>query len=277
VVYIGQSLVKISRIDNHVKTTTRYELVNLSEPPAHLLSGGFETMAAQWSEVIQPVTFWTLYYYYHSNAVTINLHTYPVEPGDIAIFPPSARVVHAVVDGNTRFDYLMFDMPGRGPDRAVIPHVLQGMQARHQDWQKCGHRMMDTLLPLRAFAWSFMATNSLNIAELRKEVMLYDAEAWIQKHLSRQFTIVEMCQELHVSQRNLLRAFRAEHGVTPQEFIIQRRVREAARLLKTTDMQPKLVADAVGLPNLQHFNKVMRLRTGVSPRAFRSAREALRE
>ena len=72
-------------------------------------------------------------------------------------------------------------------------------------------------------------------------------------------------------------AIRAEHGVTPQEFIMQRRVREAARLLKTTQMAPKLVADAVGIPNLQHFNKVMRMRTGASPRAFRAAAPALKE
>ncbi len=247
----------------------RYEMVNLSSPPDMILTGAFEQMEGYWAEVIQPVSVWTLYYYFSANAVTINSRTYPVQDGDIGVFPPAARIVHAKTGPGTKFDYLSFDMPGKGNLRAAMPPIVRNAQFAHEEWVRAGLKLQESITPLRAFAWNFMCNQSVNIANLRQEAILYDAEAWIIKNLAEDITVTRLCTELSVSSRHLLRAFRNEHGITIQEFIIQRRIREAARLLLNTDKAPKVIAQEVGIPNLQHFNKLMRSHTGASPRSFR--------
>lgn len=227
-------------------------------------------------EFIQPAAMWALYYYQHDNVVTLNAHTFPVSPGSVAVIPPGARVAHAKIGGDTPYAYMSFDMPGKGNVRAVMPHKIDGMERYFQDWLNCSARSLDTILYLQAFAWNFMCSNSENLALHRSDAILYEAEAWILANLDKKISVSALSHELKVSQRQLLRIFREQHDLTVQDYIIRRRIREAGRLLVTTDMQPKEIAAKVGIYDLQHFNKLMRVHTGVSPRNFRRAYESQR-
>jgi len=246
----------------------RHELVNLSSPPNRLISGEDPIFPAR-SEFIQDIERWAIYYYHYDNAVTINTRTYPVASGDMAILPPGARVSHAVTGPHTGTAFIVFDMPGTGNLRGAMPHVVRDMRAARDEWVCAGERMMDGMTYLIAFTWNFMCQQSVALGQLRGEPFLYDAEEWVRRNLDRRFPIEELSKAVGVSPRHLLRAFRAEHGVTVQEYVIARRVQEAARLLANTDLEPKRIAARVGIPDLQHFNKLIRERTGASPRAFR--------
>ena len=225
-------------------------------------------------EFIQPLNLWTLYCYQHENAITINTHTYAVRKDSIAIVPPGARVANARAGGESEVSFLTFDMLGKGADKGVVPHVVHDQTASFRAWQRGGSRMMDTLVHLRSFVWHFMCHQSENYANHRADQLLYEAEAWVVANLSSKITVSDLARELKVTQRRLLKAFREEHDVTIQEYIIRRRIREASRLLITTDLQPKAIAARVGIEDLHHFNKLMRMHTGVSPRGFRGAYEA---
>lgn len=252
-----------------MNTGLRYEIVNLSEPPAHIYTGDI-TFDHQRLEFIQATNMWTLYFYQHSNTITINSRTYPVHQNDIGVVPPGARVSHGRVGEGADVNYLSFDMPGSGGVRGAVPHILQNMETTRPQWVYAGNRLIDSIVFMRAFAWNFMCQAAQDIALVRSDSMLYDAEDWIRRNLGRRFTIAEMCTEIGASPRHLLRAFRVEHGVTVQEYIIRRRIQEAARLLLITDQSIKSVAAQVGIPDLQHFNKLMRQHTGVPPREFRT-------
>lgn len=250
----------------------RTEVINLSEPPRWVLSGGFDALEGDRTLFVQPPDCWSLYHYEHANGLTVNSRTYLVEPGDFGVIPPAARVTHARGGVATPYCFLSFDMPGTGAPRAAVPHVVRGRGASFAEWVRAGQRMVDSLVYLRAYAWNFMCQASDNLSLNRADDVLYDAEAWILANLNRRFSVAEMGTVLGVSTRHLLRAFRREHGVTVQEYIIQKRVQEAARLLTTTNDSPKEIAAKVGVPDLQHFNKLIRTHTGASPRAFRAAR-----
>jgi AraC-like DNA-binding protein len=235
------------------------------------MSGNYDELDDSRSEFIQALDRWTVYSYQHTNALTINSRTYAVSDGDFGIVPPGARAAHGRCGAGTPYSYFAFDMPGLGTPRVSIPHIVHSRPDLHREWQVSNGRLVESTVYLRAFAWDFMCQISRSLAANRSEAVLYDAEAWILANLGRRFTILEMCEELSVSSRQVLRAFRREHGVTVQEFVIQKRVQEAARLLTSTNLEPKEIAVQVGVPDLQHFNKLMRQHTGVSPRAFRSS------
>ena len=53
--------------------------------------------------------------------------------------------------------------------------------------------------------------------------------------------------------------------------LIARRVEHARYLLESTDLPIWRVAERVGIPDPQHFNKTVRRLTGTSPSAIRGA------
>ncbi len=246
----------------------RYNLVYLSSPPQQLLSGNVLLNASQ-RETVQAPNLWSIFFYEHGNAVTVGSTTFKVDEGDIIVFAPGVRVAHARIGEGARYDFISFDMPGKDGLRGAMPtHVPQAQYVR-KDWVAGGLRIIESVTPLRAFVWNFMCGHSANLSEFRSNFMLYEAEAWIMRELENRFTVQDLARALGTSPRHLVRAFRQDHGVSVNEYIQQKRVQEAARLLLNTELSVKQIAAKVGFEDLQHFNKVMRSRTGASPRGFR--------
>lgn len=220
-------------------------------------------------EWAQPVDRWTVLYYRHANAVTVNAHTFQVDSDDIVFFAPGVKAAHAILGDNTHHLFLTCDLPGDDGTRAAIPTHASGMARVYPDWRRAADRVADDRRPGTAFAWNLFWGLAQGPSVIREHVELYTAEAWIFRNLDRRFSVSDVAEAASISTRHLLRAFRQEHRITIQEYVRQKRVQEAARLLATTDLPIKEIAAQVGIPDLHQFNKTMRDETGSSPRAFR--------
>lgn len=64
--------------------------------------------------------------------------------------------------------------------------------------------------------------------------------------------------------------FRLRFGRTPMRFVRDVRLREAARLLRTTDLSVRTVGERVGFASRSHFSAAFRRHFGLSPAQFRS-------
>jgi transcriptional regulator GlxA family with amidase domain len=92
---------------------------------------------------------------------------------------------------------------------------------------------------------------------------------WIVDHLDEPLTVDTMAARAMVSPRTFARRFRAVTGTTPLQWLLHQRVRQARRLLESTDLPIEHVAGASGLgsaANLRaHFQRVV----GTTPTAYR--------
>jgi LacI family transcriptional regulator len=79
-----------------------------------------------------------------------------------------------------------------------------------------------------------------------------------------------------VPRRPLERAFRDELQRTILHEILRVRVNHAQKLLETTTHSVTEIASRSGFASLNHFYRVFRTRTGLTPRAFRLARQLAR-
>lgn len=95
------------------------------------------------------------------------------------------------------------------------------------------------------------------------------SEAFIRQNLGQKFSLADVAASCGRSERQLLRAFRQEYGLTYQEFVQRLKSQEATRLLLSSDLSVKEISLRLGFHDLQHFNKFVRLTTGMSPRAYR--------
>ena len=81
----------------------------------------------------------------------------------------------------------------------------------------------------------------------------------------------DLADALHISQREVYRAFRQGLGVTPALYLLRLRLNHAARMLIETDRTVTEVALACGFSGPSYFCRAFRDLTGVAPRDFRRA------
>jgi len=82
-------------------------------------------------------------------------------------------------------------------------------------------------------------------------------------------TLQELAREARLSTFHYLRTFTRVTGVTPHQFILRTRLREAAARLATKRDKVAEVALGVGFDDLSNFNHSFRVAFGMSPREFR--------
>nr|WP_231753113.1 helix-turn-helix domain-containing protein [Burkholderia sp. TSV86] len=84
-------------------------------------------------------------------------------------------------------------------------------------------------------------------------------------------SIADVAQDIAMSERNFLRRFKLEMGVTPSEYLLQARIERACSLLTESDLPVDKIARRAGLGNGERLAKVFRRRLSMSPTEYRAA------
>jgi transcriptional regulator GlxA family with amidase domain len=97
------------------------------------------------------------------------------------------------------------------------------------------------------------------------------ALAWTRENLDTA-SMGEVAHHVGLSERSLRRRFEAGLGMSWRNYVIQARLLRAMALLAEPGPSVLQVANAVGFESLSSFNRAFRLRTGVTPSAYRKQR-----
>jgi AraC-like DNA-binding protein len=95
------------------------------------------------------------------------------------------------------------------------------------------------------------------------------AMAYIHEHYRDPIARKDLAQYARVSQEYLSTCFHRETGVTPSDYLERYRIKQAKRLLETTDLSITRVAMDVGFFDSSYFGRVFRREVGISPLAYR--------
>jgi AraC-like DNA-binding protein len=83
----------------------------------------------------------------------------------------------------------------------------------------------------------------------------------------QKLTLDDLSSEARCDKFHLLRCFKALFGVAPHQYVIQKRVSEARRLLAQGE-RPASVAQSVGFHDQSHLTRHFKRIAGVTPRAY---------
>ncbi len=97
---------------------------------------------------------------------------------------------------------------------------------------------------------------------------------YINTHYIEPLTLSVIARSLHINQYHLHHTFKRIVGKTPVEYLLQKRISEAKRLLKESNLTVTEVAVAVGFVNAAHFSTVFRKQQGFPPSTYRSGVKA---
>jgi AraC-like DNA-binding protein len=97
------------------------------------------------------------------------------------------------------------------------------------------------------------------------------AALWIDAHSSEPIKLERAAQQVGLSPYHFLRLFAKVLGVTPHQYLVRSRLRQAARLLADESLSVTGIALDVGFADLSNFVRTFRRAAGVSPSSFRRA------
>ncbi len=93
----------------------------------------------------------------------------------------------------------------------------------------------------------------------------------IESHLGDRLSVSDLAEVAGLSRAHFSRIFTASEGLPPAEFVLQKRLRRAAKLLTTAaDMPIKEVSALCGFEDPNYFSKVFRRLYGTNPSDFRT-------
>jgi AraC family transcriptional regulator len=122
----------------------------------------------------------------------------------------------------------------------------------------------EVLAALRGLPISMKATT------VRDERRVATAMRFIELNFRRLLSLEELSALVGISPYHFLRTFKQVAGLTPHQFILRRRLREAALRLRTTREPVLDIALDAGFGDLSNFNHTFRTAFGTTPTNYRA-------
>src|SRR5262252_8213876 len=111
---------------------------------------------------------------------------------------------------------------------------------------------------------------SMKGTAIRDERRIATAVRFIEVHFRRPLSLEELSALVDISPYHFLRTFKQVIGLTPHQFILRRRLSEAALRLRTTAEPVLDVALDAGFGDLSNFNHTFRAAFGTTPTEYRA-------
>lgn len=102
-----------------------------------------------------------------------------------------------------------------------------------------------------------------------ERVQMHGILSYINDHISSPLSIEEISRQFHYSSDYIAKIFREQFGVTIKQYIIEKKLSVAKRLLTTSDISVRQVGQAVGFSEPVLFEKFFKYHTKMTPKKYR--------
>lgn len=105
--------------------------------------------------------------------------------------------------------------------------------------------------------------------DTKKSTVIQKISDFIEENLQTISSLSDVCVEFHYSKNYMIRIFKREFGLTPVQYINERRLRRAMYLLETTSKPTGVVSEECGYTDYPYFYKRFVQKTGIAPSEWR--------
>jgi transcriptional regulator GlxA family with amidase domain len=98
---------------------------------------------------------------------------------------------------------------------------------------------------------------------------IHTAARWLQDNCDRTISVAEAAQVASMSERNFLRRFKTNMGITPSDYLLQARLAVTCSLLTDSELPIDKIARRSGMGNGDRLAKIFRKRLLISPTEYR--------
>ncbi|GAA3945875.1 helix-turn-helix domain-containing protein [Chitinophaga oryziterrae] len=112
-------------------------------------------------------------------------------------------------------------------------------------------------------------TDKNNLVNTEQEARLLEIQKFIQQNINLPLSIRALSRQAGMNLRSFERNFKRLFSLAPREYIEYQRIKEAAELLKNTNMSVNTISMHVGFAGSNYFSFVFRKHYYCSPRQYR--------
>ncbi|MGI6703748.1 MAG: helix-turn-helix transcriptional regulator [Clostridia bacterium] len=100
-----------------------------------------------------------------------------------------------------------------------------------------------------------------------------EALEYIERNFANDITLEDVSEHVHISTYYFSHGFKRFTGITFKEHLTKTRIKEAKRLLLTTDLTIGEVARQVGYDDPNYFSRVFKNIEGIPPSKFKMSKK----
>jgi AraC family transcriptional regulator len=212
---------------------------------------------------------------------------FPIERGSLAIVPsgpvpqvrlltPCCQMILCALEENfTREIALEIDrQPANGTEFHVRDTPIEGivdLMINESEASIPCALYSETLahaLAMRFLLYDSKSEHSSSVEPLPPRILRRIRDR-IEAELDTELSLASLANESGYSRAHFLRMFRAATGLTPHQYVLERRLSTAQQLLRRSKMLLADIALKCGFSSQTHMNDVFRKRLGVTPLEYR--------
>jgi len=92
---------------------------------------------------------------------------------------------------------------------------------------------------------------------------------WLEARYTEPLSLNKIANELHLSPYHISHRFKEWVGITLSEYLNERRLQEAVKLVTTTNHTVAQIGEMIGLESCSYFCKIFKKKFGLSPHQYR--------
>ena len=178
---------------------------------------------------------------------------------------PLRRFVVSCLTGENEAGYLLFHVAALLPVQNLIENLLYTLLEDTPNKRGILQMTMGLL-----FAQLMNHTEALQF-ETQEQNAVISVLRYLEENY-RDGSLTEIAGRLHYELPSLSRLIRQKTGRNYTELLQEKRLSQAAWLLRNTDKRVDEIANAVGYENLSYFHRLFAARYGLSPKKYRDCK-----
>ncbi len=228
-------------------------------------------------------SLWALHLYFWRGHLSFGGKRYPIQPHSIGLTPPNTTLTWHFPSRTCRHLFVHFSFSKRSKEQNALP-IMCALGNRftqvNQQFEGIAKLVAKNRDRAEVMLWDLL-WGLTDLIQTENPVLtarpgpVETALGLIENELDRGLNAKSLAERVAVSYSQLNRLFKGQFGTTLSNYIAQERFKRADHLLRDTNFSIKAIAEHAGMPDLQHFNKFIRLHTGMAPRVYREANAAV--
>ncbi len=227
----------------------------------------------QWHIARNHVQHYLIHYILHgSGTFWKDGREYRLHSGDMFIMCPGQSAVYES-DSSDPWEYLWIGFDGAGAfetllaqDFVHIPAAANLFIQMTSSENEPGREWKVTGLIYQLLA---LMEQQVNVRPKKSYVDL--TIDYIEKHYQENFQVGTLSDRLGLDRSYFCRLFKNQTGMSPQDYVVHYRLRQAEKLLSSTELPQKEIAKAVGYPDIYAFSRMFKRKYGIAPGLYRSS------
>lgn len=259
----------------------------LSNLHVNVTNAGYNNVGQEWRDIDYIPDYNKFYYICEGEGwLKIGEKEYLPKPGQLFLMPQGVKQSYSTISANAFTKYWCHFTASIGSvnilDLIKLPCFID--VGKNEELERAFRELLTyyssiepsaslmlkaSILRLISFYMDHTAESDINISHSENTEQLNFILHYIEKNISRNITVKELSDMVHLHPNYFIRLFRRHLGTTPIQYINKARMEEAKRLLTATDYTLTEICERVGTANNYYLSKKFKDYTGFSPTVYR--------